>query len=196
METKGNAVPERRISNVIGFDDAPFQRDYEGPISVVGAVFAGLRLDGVLVGTIEKDGGDACAQIESLVVHSKFKEHAQMIMLQGIALGGFNVVDVFSLHESLQLPIMVISRKEPDLPAIEHALQTHILDGRKKWSIIQKLGPMEPVGKIYVQRVGLSRDQAAELIHRFSVHSLIPEPIRMAHLIAGAIGHGESRGNP
>ena len=186
----------RRISNVIGFDDAPFPRDHEGAIPVAGAVFAGLRLDGVLVGRIKRDGWDAWEQIERLVSNSKFKEHTQMIMLQGIALGGFNVVDVFSLHESLQLPIMVISRKEPDMPAIEHALQTHILDGQKKWSIIQKLGPMEPVGKIFVQRVGLSREEAAELVNRFSVHSQIPEPVRIAHLIAGALGQGESRGHP
>ena len=186
----------RRISNVIGFDDAPFPRDHEGAIPVAGAVFAGLRLDGVLVGRIKRDGWDAWEQIERLVSNSKFKEHTQMIMLQGIALGGFNVVDVFSLHESLQLPIMVISRKEPDMAAIKRALYTHIHGGQEKWLIIKKLGPMEPVGKIHIQRVGLSRDQAAELIHRFSVHSLIPEPIRIAHLIAGAIGHGESRGNP
>lgn len=189
-------MPGKRISNVIGFDDAPFRRDYEGTISIVGAVFAGLRLDGVLMGTIEKDGSDACLEIEKLVAHSKFKEHGQMIMLQGIALGGFNVVDVFSLYDSLKLPIMVISRKEPDMPAIKHALQTHVVDGQRKWSIIQKLGPMEPVGRIYVQRVGLSRDQAAELVHRFSIHSHVPEPIRIAHIIAGALGRGESRGNP
>jgi endonuclease V-like protein UPF0215 family len=91
---------------------------------------------------------------------------------------------------------MVISRKEPDMQAIQQALQAHILDGQKKWAIIEKLGPMEPVGKVYVQRIGLSKDQAAELVHRFSVHSHIPEPIRIAHLIAGALGHGESRGNP
>lgn len=189
-------MPERRISNIIGFDDAPFQRDDKGMISVVGAVFAGLRLDGVLTGTVEKDGTDAGKQIEWLVSNSKFKEHAQMIMLQGIALGGFNVVDVFSLHESLMLPILVVSRKEPNLPAIKHALHTHILNGQEKWSIIQKLGPMEPVGKIYVQRVGLGKDQAAELVQRFSIHSHIPEPLRIAHLIAGALGRGESRGNP
>ena len=189
-------MPGRLISNVIGFDDAPFQRDDRGTVSVVGAVFAGLRLDGVLVGTIKKDGGDACAKIEGLVASSKFKDHAQMIMLQGIALGGFNVVDVFSLYESLQIPIMVISRKEPDMLAVKHALQTHILDGQKKWAIIEKLGPMEPVEKVYVQRIGLSKDQAAEIVHRFSFHSHIPEPIRTAHLIAGALGHGESRGNP
>jgi endonuclease V-like protein UPF0215 family len=163
---------------------------------MAGAVFAGPRLDGVLLGRIERDGWDAWEQIKRLVSNSKFREHIQMIMLQGIALGGFNVVDVFSLHESLQIPVMVISRKEPDMSAIKHALHTHIQGGGEKWSIIQRLGPMEPVGKIYVQRVGLSMEEAAETVGRFSVHSHIPEPIRVAHLIAGALGHGESRGNP
>ena len=44
------------LSNVIGFDDAPFERDHRGKVEVVGTVYAGLRFDGVLIGAVEKDG--------------------------------------------------------------------------------------------------------------------------------------------
>ena len=75
----------RHLSNVIGFDDAPFPRDLCGSVKVVGAVFARLRLDGVLIGRVEKDGSDAAEAIANLVGRSKFAEHAQLILLQGIA---------------------------------------------------------------------------------------------------------------
>jgi endonuclease V-like protein UPF0215 family len=39
-------------------------------------------------------------------------------------------------------------------------------------------------------------DQTAAVIKRFAVHSHIPEPIRTAHLIAGALVEGQSRGHP
>lgn len=37
----------QRLSHVVAFDDAPFARAHRGDVTVIGAVFAGLRLDGV-----------------------------------------------------------------------------------------------------------------------------------------------------
>jgi hypothetical protein len=189
-------MAEKRYSNIIGFDDAPFAPGHVGMVPVVGAVYANLRFDGVLVGAVEKDGSDAAAQLAQLVANSKFAGHAQLIMLQGIALAGFNVVDVFQLHAELGLPVLVVARYQPDLEAVRRALLEQVPDGETKWALIEKLGPMEPVGKIYVQSVGLSLEAAADVVARFAVHSHIPEPVRTAHLIAGALVDGESRGNP
>jgi len=186
----------KRYSNIIGFDDAPFSPDHKGKVPVVGAVFGGLRFDGVLMGEIEKDGFDSAATLTKMVSKSKFAEHAQLIMLQGIAFGGFNIIDVFHLHEQLNLPVLVVSRRSPDMDAIQKALTTQIPDGEKKWDIIARLGPMEVIRKIYVQRVGITLDEAESVIERFAIHSHIPEPIRVAHLIAGALVGGVSRGNP
>jgi len=189
-------MSHKRLSNIIGFDDAPFPRNHQGSVKVVGAVFADLRFDGVVIGEIEKDGFDAAEKLEKLISVSKFREHVQLIMLQGITFGGFNVVDVFYLNSRLALPVLVVSRKRPDLGSIEKALISHIPEGKKKWALIDKLGPMEPVGKVHVQRAGLTLHQAASVIERFAIHSRIPEPLRAAHLIAGAIAEGQSRGNP
>jgi len=186
----------RHFSNVIGFDDAPFSRNHQGPVKIVGAVFAAHRLDGVLVGTIEKDGGDAAQKLAVLVQTSKFDQHARLIMLQGITMGGFNVIDVFDLHERLQRPILVVARHAPDLGAIRQALERHVPGGREKWAVMEALGAMEPVGGVYIQRVGLTRVQAGDILARWSIHSRIPEPLRCAHLIAGALVGGQSRNRP
>ena len=184
------------LSNVIGFDDAPFPCSYQGPVKIVGAVYASLRFDGVLIGEIEKDGTDAAERIAHLVTGSKFAEGTNLIMLQGITMGGFNVIDLFTLHHKLSLPVLVVTRRQPNLRAIRKALTTKIPDGRKKWQIIEGIGPMEPVENVFVQRAGLSMEQAAKTIRHFVIHSHIPEPIRTAHLIAGAISDGQSRGCP
>jgi len=187
---------KRRFSNVIGFDDAPFSRTHQGPVKVVGAVFADRRLDGVLVGEIEKDGFDAAQKLADLVLESKFDQHARLIMLQGITMGGFNVVDVFDLHQRLKRPILVIARRAPDLGAIHSALVQHLEGGRTKWRMIQAAGAMEPAGDVFIQRVGLTRDQAVATLSQWSIHSRIPEPLRCAHLIAGALVTGQSRKRP
>jgi endonuclease V-like protein UPF0215 family len=179
---------------VIGFDDAPFRRQGQRQVRLVGAVYADLRLDGMLIGEVTRDGDDAAQCMAQLIEQSKFLEHLQLIMLQGIAVAGFNVVDVFHLHRRMGLPVLVIARNKPNLAAIASALTQNIPNGAEKWALIERLGPMEPAGPIFVQCVGLSLAQAVRVVEHFAVHSHIPEPIRTAHLFAGAIVNGQSRG--
>jgi endonuclease V-like protein UPF0215 family len=150
---------KRQFSNVIGFDDGPFPVGHTGSVTVVGTVYARLQLNGVLVGAVEKDGLDGAKSLVTLVKESKFAQNVQLIMLQGIALAGFNVVDVFYIYEQLELPILVVSRRPPDMTTIRDALLTKIRGGSEKWAVIERLGPMEAVRRVYVQRVGLALEQ-------------------------------------
>lgn len=184
----------RRYSNLIGIDDGPFAHDHRGDVPIVGAVYAGLRFDGVVVGRVRRDGANSTRQIVSLIAGSRFREHLQLILLNGIALAGFNVVDVHELHRRLDLPVLVVARRAPDFGAIRDALLTRIPGGRRKWALIERLGEMEAVRDVYVQRVGLTRSSARLVVRRFAVHGHVPEPLRVAHLIAGAVTTGESRG--
>jgi len=138
-------VAEKRFSNLVGFDDAPFDRDHKGKVKLVGTVYAGLRFDGVLIGEVEKDGFDAADRLATLIGGSRFAEHIQLIMLQGIAFAGFNVVDVFALHERLGLPVLVVSRKQPDMAAIQEALLSHIEAGKAKWAVCLFSGWASPL---------------------------------------------------
>ncbi len=184
----------KTYSNVIGFDDAPFVHAHRGDVPVVGAVFAGLRLDGIVVGKVRRDGANASRQLAELVLGSRFREHLQLVLLQGVALAGFNVVDVYDLHARLELPVLVVSRRRPDLDAIRDALISRVRGGRRKWALIERLGEMEPAAEVFVQRVGLSLPTAVQVVRRFAVHGNVPEPLRVAHLFAGALATGQSRG--
>ncbi len=186
----------RRLSHVIGFDDAPFARTHRGDVLIVGALYSGLRLEGVLSAKVRRDGANSTSTLVRLLSQSRFKGHIQVIMLQGIAFAGFNVIDLHRLHESLRIPAVVVARKHPDLNAIKRALLHRVPGGERKWVLIERAGPMERVGGIYVQRAGLTLTQVDTLLGRFAIHSTIPEPLRVAHLIAGGIEAGESRHRP
>lgn len=183
----------KRYSHVIGFDDAPFERAHRGDVMIVGAVFAGMRLEGVLRGKVRRDGANATRALIDLVRQSRFGAHVQAILLQGIAFAGFNVVDVNALHRTLKIPVLVVARRAPNLAAIRSALLHKVPGGRRKWALIEQLGPMEAVQGVYVQRAGIALDKAADLIRRLALHSTLPEPLRTAHLIAGGVTQGESR---
>ena len=104
------------------------------------------------------------------------------------------MVDAFTLNRELERPVLIISRKAPDLDAIRNALLNKIPGGRRKWRLIDRLGPMEPCHNCFIQRVGLSFEEALYTVKRLAVHGNIPEPLRIAHIIAGAVGTGTSSG--
>lgn len=183
----------RRISHVVGFDDAPFARDHRGNVLVVGAVFAGLRLEGVLTGRVRRDGANATRTLADMINASRFRGHLQAVLLQGIALAGFNVIDIHALHTVVGLPVLVVARRAPDLGRIRRALLTRVRGGKRKWALIEQAGPMRPVAGVFVQCVGLSLAEAGRLIERLAVNSDVPEPLRTAHIIAGGVAYGESR---
>ncbi len=185
-----------KLSHAIGFDDFPFQRSHYGDVRIVGAVYAATRLEGILSGVIRRDGANSAKNVAELVRNSKFYEHTQLILFQGIALGGFNVLDIHWLADTLQRPVLVVARKQPNMDAIREALLTRVRGGKGKWALIEKAGEMEPVGSVWVQRAGLTPQQAAQSLEKFCVHSSIPEPLRTAHLIAGGIATGQSRARP
>ncbi|RUM87726.1 MAG: DUF99 domain-containing protein [Thermodesulfatator sp.] len=187
-------MKKTRLVNCIGFDDCPFERDFKGDVEIVGTVWADLRLDGILMGKVRKDGINSTERIASLVKGSKFFQHAGLIMLQGIALAGFNVIDAWRLHSLLDMPVLIVSRRQPDMKAIKKALFTRIPGGRKKWDLIKKMGPMEKCHGCFVQRAGLDFEEALAVVERFSIYGNIPEPLRIAHLIAGAMVYGTSTG--
>jgi hypothetical protein len=184
----------RRFSHVMGFDDAPFAREHRGDVMVVGTLYAGLRLDGIVTGRVRRDGANATRVLAALSRGSRFGAHLQAILLQGIALGGFNVVDLAALHAATRLPVLVVARRRPDLDAIRRALLSRVPGGRRKWALIEQAGPMEPLGGVFVQRAGLDRAEAEALLGGTTVQGKLPEPLRVAHLVAGGLGSGASHG--
>ena len=181
------------ITNVIGFDDAPFALDFRGDVVIVGASFSAMRLEGVLIGKVRRDGANATRNLTRLISQSRFSSHCQLIMLQGIALAGFNVVDIHALRTALAIPVLVIIRKQPNLENIRKALHQSVPGGERKWKLIEKAGVMENVAGVYIQRAGIGLAAARRAIEFFAVNSVIPEPLRTAHLIASGIAGGHTR---
>lgn len=186
----------RSLSNVVGFDDSPFPYEHRGDVRVVGAVCARTRLDGVLSTTVRRDGSNSTDRLIELVAASRFQAHIRAILLQGIALAGFNVVDLERLGAGLGVPVLVVVRKQPRLQMVKDALLERTAGGAEKWKLIEKHGALERCGALWVQRVGLTLSEAGDLLAATTSHGNIPEPLRLAHIIAGGVERGASRGRP
>lgn len=180
-----------RLHHAIGFDDAPFDRTHRGNVRVVGASYSGHTLHGIVSGQVRRDGQNSTRELARLVT-GYGGDHLGLILLQGIALAGFNVVDVHALHTQTGLPVLVVARRPPDLTRIRAALLEQVPGGERKWRLIERAGEIEPCGGVWVQRVGLSLGEAERAISALTVTGRIPEPLRAAHLIAGGIAQGRN----
>lgn len=187
--------PEIRI---LGIDDAPFTPHSREKVLIVGTVFrAGIWLDGVLSTHITVDGDDATEKIIEMVNFSRHKDQLGVIMLDGVTFGGFNVVDVQQIYELTGIPVIVVMRKIPDFKRIRRALK-RFSDYIKRWNRILIAGKVYLVQNsedIFIQIQGISLEDAEKIVQLSSTRSSIPEPIRVAHLIASGVTTGESKGS-
>jgi hypothetical protein len=184
---------------VLGIDDSALLSDR---IMIVGAVFRGGDwLDGVLRSEITRDGMDGTDTIIQMIKPSKHFVQLRVIMLDGITFGGFNPIDIVKLNEETGLPVVAIMRKYPDFEKIESALE-YLPEPEKRMDIIKKAGKIAEVttfadqraSPLYIQWAGLEEEDARRIVQQTSTRSNIPEPLRVAHLIATGIVFGESRG--
>jgi len=178
---------------VIGIDDAPFDKFKKGKVLVVGTVFrGGSWLDGVLSTKVNVDGNNATKKITEMINKSRFKPQLQCIFLDGIAVGGFNIIDVKELSKKTKIPVIVIIRRKPNIEKIKKILVR--INKKNKIKLLEKAGAVVPAGKIYIQLTGLSIEKAKEILKITCTRSHIPEAIRLSHIIASGITYGESRG--
>ncbi len=178
---------------VFAFDDAPFGFEQERTAVVGVVVVLPSYVEGVLRGDVEVDGADATDVLVDLVNSTPHREATRAILLGGIALGGFNVVDLTRLHQATGLPVVTVTRRAPDLPAMEEAIRKH-LPGRPDLLALLRAHelftvPLRP-RPLWVAAVGLTRKEATELLRKSLVRGSFPEPLRLAHLMASVVPGG------
>ena len=192
MEEKRFRSVKREI-RVLGVDDGVFVPQKRGKALIVGVVYrGGLWLDGVMHTEIEVDGLDATEKIASMIKSSPHYAQLRVIMLNGLTFAGFNIVDIKRLYGETGLPVIVVSREKPNLDEIKKALEK-LPYKEKRWKMIENAGKLLEVNvrntgsSIYVQLAGLNEKDARKIVRITSTRSNIPEPLRVAHLIASGI---------
>src|SRR3989338_7876626 len=161
---------------VIGIDDSPFKKFKKGKVLVIGTIFrGGAWCDGILSTKVSIDGKDSTKKLVEMINKCKFKPQLRCILLDGIALGGFNIIDIKELNKKTKIPVIVVIRRYPDFKKIEETLKK--INKHPKYRLIQKAGPVEKIGEIYIQRKGISQEKAKHILKLTCTRSLIPEPI-------------------
>lgn len=176
---------------VIGFDDAPFDRGADEPVAVAGVVCKNTRFEGMVWGHVTRDGFDATQVVSELLLGGKFLPQLHLVLLDGVAFGGFNIVDLPELHRRLGVPCATVMRARPDMAAIESAI-AELPRPEQRLALLRRAGPIHPCRHAFFQAHGAPAAAVGEAIDRVTDTGHIPEPIRLAHLIGAAVRTGES----
>jgi endonuclease V-like protein UPF0215 family len=195
-EPKNEAVKIRVVKpeiRILGIDDGVFMPHSKELVDVIGVVYrGGYWLDGFMHTQVQVDGIDATEKLAEMITKSPHYPQLRVIMLNGVTLAGFNVVDIEKLYRRVKLPIVAVIRDKPDFDDIKKALQ-NLPNSQERWSAIEKAGKIlkvctrEGEEPVYVHVVGISEEDATGILRSTSTRSNIPEALRVAHIIASGL---------
>lgn len=169
-----------------------------GPIAkrrtiLVGVIFRENYIEGLLSSTIQVDGTDSTARIIRMVERSRFKDQVRMLLFNGIALAGLNLIDPSALERRLKSRVIVLTRRRQRPKELIKALREFSrLSGREvsgRIALVNGYAKNKPLktGDIFLQST-----LEAHYLKKFAPSAL--EALRIAHIIASGISKGESKG--
>jgi uncharacterized protein len=185
------AIRQNKQLRVIGFDDSPFSSARGSLVNIAGVVCSNTRFEGMLWGEVKKDGNDATEVLIDMITASKFHSQLHAILLDGIAFGGFNIIDLPKLANAVVIPCIAVMRKPPDLNAINRALK-NFDDYTLKSKTLAQAGEVTDSQGFVFQVAGIDNGSAAIILQKVTDTGKVPEALRIAHLIGAAVKTGES----
>jgi hypothetical protein len=184
-----------REFRVVGVEDGSFSKKPQGHDAqktlLVCVLFRGKWISDFQADVITVDGLDATEKLVSMLHPWSF----DAVMLAGVSFAGFNLVDPTVVFEESNKPVIVISRTKPNNIAVKNALRQHFEDWRVRWGVFEKLGPVYEVVSmpneppVHVEVIGAELEWVSMLIRAMSVCCRVPEPIRVARLVARGLTH-------
>ncbi|MCB9744070.1 MAG: DUF99 family protein [Alphaproteobacteria bacterium] len=191
MKPLAELLRRGRGLRAVGFDDAPFDKAPGSPVSVAGVVCRETRLEGMLWGEAHRDGEDATRVMRDMLLGSKFHAQVHLVLIDGLAIGGFNLVDLPALAEAVARPCVAVMRRPPNLPAVHRVLR-RFEDAERRLALLERAGPIHELGGFVFQVAGEAPEPVAQALAQLTDRGQVPEPLRLAHLIGSAVKLGQS----
>jgi len=187
-------VPAR--PHLIGIDDGPFEKGRDRVTPLVGVITEGADLvEGVSVREFPVDGAGLTSFLADWIAALPFRPGLHGVVVGGVTAAGLAVLDGPGLAAATGLPVLVVSRKANRSERLVGALRAAGLTDRIAL-IDAAPTPFQVAKGLFAAASGIRAPDARALLRASLGKSALPEPLRLAHLIATALVRGDSRGRP
>ncbi len=115
------------------------------------------------------------------------RDDIQALMLGGTVISWFNVIDMVQVHERTGVPVISVTYE--DSPGLEDDIQYHFPGDEERLRAYIALGkrtpcPLSTGETVYLRTEGIPLDDAIRACTIFTAQGKVPEPVRVARIIA------------
>jgi endonuclease V-like protein UPF0215 family len=168
-------------TRIFAFDDSPFSRK-DKFASIIGVIMRkDMYIESLIKKKIRVDGSDVTDVV--LEILKEKGSGIKLVMTQGTTFAGFNILDVRRIFERTKIPIVNVVDHMPNMSSIKAALRKYFDDWEERYSIL--VGNFIQFDSLFIQSTGLQPKVAHKFLMQMTVNGILPEPLRIADLIAG-----------
>jgi len=174
---------------VLGVAESFEKSDSKSVVS--GVIMRGdIRIDGFGVCFPTIGGKDSTQELLSLFAELK-REDIRAWMLGGNVISWFNIIDIMTLHEKTDTPVICVSYHPSE--GIEKYLVEYFPDDwEERLELLKSTGNRVAVQlstgySLFLSTAGIGISRARRLVDKFTLDGRVPEPIRVSRTIAAGI---------
>jgi endonuclease V-like protein UPF0215 family len=143
-------------------------------------------IDGIVFSRVAVGGMDATSAIIGMVSDLERRD-INVMMISGAVIAWYNIIDPAAVHNATGLPIIMVTYEESE--GLEEDLKHHFPGDQERLLAYRLLGDRFSVRlhtgyTAFIRPYGLSLEDAVRLCNDFTLEGKIPEPLRVARLVA------------
>tara|TARA_Y100000780_G_scaffold225090_1_gene237194 strand:- start:785 stop:1369 length:585 start_codon:yes stop_codon:yes gene_type:complete len=148
-----------------------------------------IVIDGVSYASATIKGDDATDTIIN-IYENLDRTDINFVILGGLIISMYNIIDIERLWQRLKIPIIGVTFKESE-GLDSHIKQVFLDTWKNKLEAYHRLGSREKIKlktgyDVFIRVKGINTKSAEQALNKFVLQGSIPEPIRVARLIARA----------
>jgi uncharacterized protein len=148
-----------------------------------------LRVDGVAFSRVTVGGTDATESVIGMVAGLERRD-INLLMISGCVIAWYNIIDPVAVRDATGLPVIIVTYEESE--GLEQDIADRFPGDAERLAAYRMLGDRTPFRlstdlEIYLRPYGIPFNDAARLADAFTFEGRIPEPLRLARLVARGV---------
>jgi len=177
----------KRAIRALGVSES-FRKGFNERSVLAGVVMrADMIIDGFAVTSVTVGGMDATDRVIELY-KSLRRSDINLILLNGCVISWYNVIDLNKVYEETGTPLICVTYEESE-GLEKYFMELFPDDWRLRISIYHKNGgrtllKLKTGHEVYARFLGIEERDAKLILDKFTREGAIPEPLRVARLLA------------